>query len=1230
MCKARLVAAALAACLAGSPAHAVVLSRDQPPQGSVIARKIGEEVRFIDAAQWRGVDVHQDLLAGDVLRTNAQGHLAILFADRTQVRMGRNSTLVVKEIGRDSTDSALALEGGTIWARAERGGEGLTVDTPAATAAVRGTDWTLTVEGDKTSIIVLEGLVEFSNPQGSVRVAGGEAAVATIGQAPSKVVIVNPDDREQMLFYLSLRNSFSWMPASPLSSPDMRRARARIGALPADRRTAEDWLTLAEASLSYDGRTAAAASANAARKFRLTPAQKARLDLLDALAAGADHDFALAAQLFERSLKRLDPDRRAIAAYGGYFSRSLADPEHIEPPPPRQPGPYGALAEAWTAGFLKDIPAAIDVLKRAEARYPQNPTLPAIRAQLSLLTDDRDQAREATARALSLDPDDPTALEARSGYKAGIEGDLEGALEDIERAADIAPGSTTIWNALGNIQSARGANREAEEALKRSIELDPNDPVGYANLALLYLDQDRVDEAKPLIDRALELDPAFDVALVVRGRYHLQTGEMEKAMQDLLAGTTANPSYAQGLLLLAASHYESGDRDPAEQALENANRLDPNDPVTASFDTAIAIDDYDSDRAIASAQEALKRSRARGGDFAPLSANTDAGSTLNEAFRLQGLNAWGRYYSDSAFDAFSGAAHVDQAVAGSVNPFANSNTYGQSAVEPSTNASGFSALFQGLMFSPEMISGRSRSANLIRRPFLEAAVGGGFTNSGDEWGYTGQVEAQGYFADPIPWSFYANVKGTQVPEYRELASPGTEVPFSSTPIEFENVSGTAYVTARPTPQDRVVIYADLQRAGEKYEDALVLINSPLLPFDASVYNRDVDVRAATGGIGWSHTLSHHNVVNAAVFVSDLRQSSDEEATVFVTFPPLAPIPIGLQTERAQTDQRYVLGALNHTVEVDDAVWRYGVEGGALQLEQDRFARTFIPILGVDDVTVQNAEAELAFAQAYADVSYEFSPRLRAEGALFGTLVSGDVEVARMEPRIGLEWTPIDGQALRIGYLRETEVASSTTLSPIGVAGLQANQAPLGIGGYADTIAARWDAEWTERFFTSVDYQHQQLHDLSIRVPGSIADISISEGRLDRVSATGNVWLGYGFGVFGTVAYTSSENLDTASDGYGDELPFVPELTTQVGMTWVSPQNIKVTVAATFVGERESQSAGARLDDYWTTDASLVWEPYDKRFELELAAYNLFDESFTVAANTPGWGRSFTGSFKVRF
>ena len=123
----------------------------------------------------------------------------------------------------------------------------------------------------------------------------------------------------------------------------------------------------------------------------------------------------------------------------------------------------------------------------------------------------------------------------------------------------------------------------------------------------------------------------------------------------------------KALLLLAAGYYESGERDPAEQALENADRLDPNDP------DHVELRDRDRHRRLRfrprdrGAQETLKRARARGGDYAALSANRDAGSLLNEAFRLQGLDAWGRYYGDVAFDPFSAAGYIDQALAGSVD-----------------------------------------------------------------------------------------------------------------------------------------------------------------------------------------------------------------------------------------------------------------------------------------------------------------------------------------------------------------------------------------------------------------------------------------------------------------------------------------------------------------------------------------------------------------------------------
>lgn len=1215
--------AAWGAVLAGTilstviPVQADPLARNAPSAGAVIARKFGEEVRFVDITNWRSVELQQNLLAGDVLRTNATGQLAVLFSDRTQVRLARNTSLLVKNMARDGGDTDLELQSGTIWARAERGGTGVAVNTPAATAAIRGTDWTLSVDaGGKTSLIVLEGIVELKNAQGSVQVRQGEGAVASIGQAPQKVVIVTPKDREQMLYYLQLRDSFTFMPASPLPVRNMSAEKSRIDAKPETSRNAEDWLTLAEVQMTLGGRRPAEAALQAAEARGLSARQQARADLIRALFAGAERNYPEAAKLFGRASGRLDPQRQAIAAYGGYYARSLTDPDRVEQPPKTAGGPYGALAEAWTAGFLKDVKAAVEVLKKAEARYPNDPTLPAARAHFAMLIDDREQMRDAFERSLAIDPTHPMALEARASYRSDYQGDIKGSIADLRAALAVAPGSSSGLNNLGLALIEIGDRRGAEEALKQAIDLDPQDPLSHVNLAILYLEQGRMKEAKREIDIALTADPAFEIARVIRGRYYMQTGEMDKAMEDLLAGSTANPGYSQAELMLAAVHYETGNRDAAAQAIDNADRLDPNDPAISSIRTAIAIDDYDADGAIRNAQDYLKRARARGGYYGALSANQDAGSTLNNAFRLQGLNAWGQYYGDVVFSPFTGASYVDQTLRGSPDPFVNAYSYGDNTAAYSQNSSTFSSFMQGLLLDPHMLSGRSRTANLLRRPFVEGSAGITFTRPDDPNAKTGrlkEIEAQGYSNEPVPFSFYVQGQFENKPDTRIFN--GLDGGFIS---DTELRSGTAYATASPTANDHIVGFVSRGKSEQDITLPLI-IDFGGIPVLLGMQN-NYKTEATQAGIAWSHSFAYRNNLNAAIFYTEQKRESRE----------LGIINNFLVTDDNNLDeQRGIVGALNHTVGDDQLVWRYGVEGGRMRLHSQVLDIVLQPPPATfnfneitDDITV---------GRAYVDALYEATPDLKFEGALFGTYLNGDtVDVARLEPRAGAAWSPTEGQWLRLGYMREGYNVSLPTLSPIGLVGLQSNQRPLAINGYSDTIAARWEAEWNDRLFTAVDFQHQNLRGLSIGVPLTVDTIDLTKGRVDRVSATANVALGHGFGFSATGVYADSENLDPTSAGFGQGLPYVPKKAAQVALTWVNDNNIKTTLAANYTGKRQGDGAGNELDAYWTVDATLEWEPFDKRFAVNLAAYNIFDEQFEVTPRVPGWGRTYMGSLKVRF
>ncbi|WP_405030032.1 FecR domain-containing protein [Neorhizobium sp. 2083] len=1203
-----------------SPAAAEPVQRSGQAAGAVIARKAGEEVRFIDVSSWQFVDLKQDLVTGDVLRTNATGQLAILFSDRTQVRLGRNSSLVVKQItASTSADTVLELQSGTIWARAERGGPGVQVQTPAAAAAIRGTDWTMTVKGEQTSLNVLEGVVQFSNPQGSVEVRQGEGAVASIGQAPRKIVIVDSDDREQMLFFLPPREAFERMPPSAQPVAEMRRNADRIMAIPAERRNAEDWVALAEAQLSLEGRQRARQTLAVLKGQRLSASQQARVTLIEAVLAASETHYAQAAKLFEKAQRGLDPKRRGIALYGGYYARALADPNRVEALPPQVGGSDGAFLRAYALGFLQDLKAAIEVLREAERQYPDDPELPAYRGWLAILLNDRAQAEEALSRSLSIDPAEPTALEARSHFRAGFKGDYKGALADLEAAIKVAPGGSTTWNAIGNVQAARNANREAEAAFKKSIELDPQDPLSHSNLALFYLDIGRIEDARREIDAALAIDPAFDIALVARGRYYMQTGELDKAVDDLLAASVANPGYSQAQLLLAAANYEKGDRVPAEQATESAERLDDNDPVISALRTAVAIDNYDSEGAIRNAQEYLRRSKARGGDFTSLGANQQAGSTLNDAFRLQGMNAWGEYYSDVAFDPFAGTAYIDQSIRGSANPFVNNYFYGDNVITNEPNGQAFSSFLQGLMLEPHIISGRSRSANIIRRPFLEGSIGGGINTAGGELDYIGEGEVQGYSNLPFPISFYGNLQWQRVPDSRDIGA--------LTDLDTENkiLGGNGYLTASPTAYDRLVLYYNNAKGDSKVHFQQLVDIDPLFGLGFPFFVPDITQqsqsnRLTSGGIGWSHTIEHENVINSALLFSHTDNRSNR-----IEVLDILGVPLEIASARSKFEQNTYIAALNHTIGTGNITWRYGIEGG--WLDSDQSQDTFDILTGAASIS---SSSHVGIGRVYVDLLQEINTNLKAEYGLFGTLLSGDgVEVQRLDPRVGIAWSPANGQWLRAGFIRSSIDVSTPTLSPIGIVGLQPNQISTDPEGYTNTMALRWDAEWTPDFFTAVEFQHQDVKDLQIGIPLSAIPFTTSDGRIDRGSVNANLLLGHGFGLSSTVAYTNSEDRDPASATFGGALPFVPEWAGQVALTWVNEANIKATLAANYVGDRVDE-VGIELDDYWTLDASLTWEPFDKRFELDLTAYNLLDEDIEVSAGTPGWGRSFKGTLKVRF
>ena len=272
----------------------------------------------------------------------------------------------------------------------------------------------------------------------------------------------------------------------------------------------------------------------------------------------------------------------------------------------------------------------------------------------------------------------------------------------------------------------------------------------------------RAASARPRaeIDAALALDPSFHFGYTALGRYYLQTGETDKGLREpsrrlrRRSGLRARAARARHRLLperrRRARHAAARRRRAARS--ERSGRV-----AGAHGHRARPV--RSGHRRSLSARDALAKIRARGGYYSPLAAARDAGSFLADSFRLLELNAWGRYYGDAVFNPFTATGYFDQAINLTPNPFFDADPLTTPISGEEASPLAFSSLLQGLLLDPLAIASRNRRTDLVRRPFLDTEIGGGFVGRDGELGWTASAEVQGFSNLPVPTSFYLSLAG---------------------------------------------------------------------------------------------------------------------------------------------------------------------------------------------------------------------------------------------------------------------------------------------------------------------------------------------------------------------------------------------------------------------------------------------------------------------------------------
>jgi TolB-like protein/tetratricopeptide (TPR) repeat protein len=148
-----------------------------------------------------------------------------------------------------------------------------------------------------------------------------------------------------------------------------------------------------------------------------------------------------------------------------------------------------------------------------------------------------DRSREATQKALSIEPDLAEAHAQLGRIQAVHDWDLKAAAESYRRALELAPGSSPVLDGASVLFYKMGRLDEAVNLGRRVLEQDPLSAAYWHNLGLTCLAADLLDESETAFRRALELAPQRFVSAALLALVMLDQGKVNHAVTQAQSET---------------------------------------------------------------------------------------------------------------------------------------------------------------------------------------------------------------------------------------------------------------------------------------------------------------------------------------------------------------------------------------------------------------------------------------------------------------------------------------------------------------------------------------------------------------------------------------------------------------------------------------------------------------------------------------------------------------------
>lgn len=500
-----------------------VAAQDRPEVATLDSAEGTVEGKQLGETEYKAVAVGQVFKAMDTIHTTKKSRAGLLFVDGVLLRLAENTTLQFQQKQDASGQGSLQMDSGKGYFFSRDDHQFPSINTPAVSTAIRGTEFVLEVSDKRTIVSVLEGSVECSNAQGRVLLGKGEQAVTDFGKAPVKGILLNPYDAVQWALYYPPIVSFEEMKGydSSLSSVEGAISRGATGEAlailerPAKNPTAARALLQSSLYLSLGMVPEATGQLESAERLIGTGTTD-REKSLRALLLSQSAVIALTANKKEdaRNLVNLaaeqSPNNASVRLSKAYVDQSFFDLESAKNElqallrnQPKNAFGFARLAELELA--FNNVEAATAHVDHAIELAPENTYALTVRGFVRLIRDETEEALQDFDAAIGHD-----ASLALSHLGRGLalirRGDLEQGRIAIERAASFAPTTALYRSYLGKALYEEEKNELAGNEYDRAMALDPNDPTPYLYRAFLGLTTNRPVAALQDVEKSIALN----------------------------------------------------------------------------------------------------------------------------------------------------------------------------------------------------------------------------------------------------------------------------------------------------------------------------------------------------------------------------------------------------------------------------------------------------------------------------------------------------------------------------------------------------------------------------------------------------------------------------------------------------------------------------------------------------------------------------------------------------